>query len=170
MAYDKARQLKKLHPKTWAALDPLVKEIAQKYLRLELRQFRRELERLGWYEVKDVTEEAMREQFSRRLDRLVGDLRRPFPPLPNSLPSPSRSLMLVLALANGQDFISGLSERSQRRVWQEVQQQHGITRRSTKLPRKYHRLAIDHLFSGSRPPIHHGAPRRLLKAGLVAVR
>ena len=43
MGYDKAVHLQSMYPHTWTGLDQCTKEIATNYLRLELRQFRREL-------------------------------------------------------------------------------------------------------------------------------
>lgn len=170
MAYDKAQQLQAEHPATWESLDPRVQDVARNYLRFELRQFRRELISRGWLEVRHVTRAAVEEQFAKRLDQLFRDLRTPYPALPISGINLSKALLLGLLAAHGVDFISALSDRSQRRVWQQLGAELGIDRRSaTGLPREYRRTLGD-LLDEPALPIRHGAPRALRHAGLVALR
>lgn len=170
MAYDKEQQLRTKHPDTWNALDPMVKEVAKKYLRLELRQFGRELQRLGWLEVKDVTLPGMKGQFAKRLKRLLGDLRKPYPrlPLPSNVAKPSATYMRAMLLSHGHDFISGLPERSQRREWANLSNEYGITRRNVRHLASGTRRTLARLGEMPAFPIRHGAPRTLREAGLVA--
>ena len=169
MAYDKAQQLQDEHPATWDQLDPRVQDIARNFLRLELRQFRPELERLGWVEVKDVTQAGMTEQFAKRLTRLLGDLRRPYPPLPlpANVARPSVTYLRALLLSLGYDFISGLPPAAQRREWRALMMQYGITRRNVmQLSAATHRTLSD-LTERPAFPIRHGSPRALKQARLV---
>ncbi len=171
MAYDKARHLQAKHRDTWVALDPRIQEIARTYLRFELRQFRRELVRLGWLEVRDVKVEQLKEQFAARLARMLGDLQKPFPalPSPEGVKTPPKAFLMALLASHGHDFSTGLSERAQRDQRKQLKDGYGIDRRCTNnLPSPVRRTLND---LKRRPsfPIRHGAPKALRDDGLIAL-
>ena len=169
MAYDKAAQMMAHYPETWAALDPAIQEVALEYLRFELRQFKPELASRGWHQVRDVYVDDVKKAFAERLAGLGADVRRPFPTLPCAVPKPSRALLLGMLAAKGVDLISGLNDRAQRRIWQKLRDEHGVSRRNASdLPdRCVHTLAD--LFEAPSFPPRHGAPRALRERGLVKV-
>ena len=169
MAYDKAAQMMAHYPETWGALDPAVQEIAFEYLRFELRQFKPELASRGWHQVRDVYVDDVRKAFAERLAGLRADVRRPFPALPSSEPKPSRAILLGMLAARGVDLISGLDDRAQRRVWQELREKLGIDRRNASdLPSRYVQTLADLFESPSFPP-RHGAPKSLRERSRVEV-
>jgi len=170
MAYDKAAHLQAKHEETWNLLDPRVQEIAQNFLRFELRQFRRELVARGWLEVRDVNVKQLKRQFRKRLKQLLGDLRKPYPglPPPQGTSAPSVAYLRALLLTYGHDFSACLSERAQRHERKKLKDQFGIDRRcSADLPSK-HRRTLRRLAREPAFPIRHGAHHALKEAGLVA--
>jgi hypothetical protein len=168
MGYDKAAHLQAVYPETWAALDEPTQGIASNYLRLELRQFRRELVRQGWDQVRDVEVEQVKKVFVGRFKRLTEDMRRPYPRLLPASDRPSTALLMGLLASFGVDLISNLSPRRQRAVRAELRNQHGIHVRSSEpLPRQY-RATAALLLDRRRLPVRHGAPRTLRQKGWLA--
>jgi hypothetical protein len=169
MAYDKAQHLRSQYPDLWATLDPRIKAVARKYLRVELRQFRRELLARGWDQVRDVKVDKLQRKFRKRLRALLHDVRHPSPVIDATVEKPSRALLLGLLASLGVDLISGLEERAQRHVRKQLRDHHGIDgRNDDRVPRKYRRT-LGELLDEPAFPIRHGAPRSLRRAGLIAV-
>lgn len=170
MFYDKEQHLRSKYPDTWEKLDPRIKDIAWKYLRIELRQFGKELKRLGWNQVRDVDEKEMKKQFEKRLRGMLDDIRRPFPHLTaKGAQKLTKDLLRGLLTMLGVDVISGLGERAQRRVKKALKDKHGVDLRAdSALPRRY-RHTLDELKNEPAFPIRHGVPRKVRKAGLLVL-
>lgn len=165
-AYDKASELIARHPQLQANLDPRLLETAARYLRVELRQLRPELERRGWREVCDVSVDSLTRVFEERFGYMLSDLRRPLTEAPTLPARPSRALLLGLLKAKGVDFISTLSPRRQREVRRELQHEHGMDLRADgRLPKSYARSAT--ALQSDQIRVHHGAPRTLRQSTLV---
>lgn len=170
MFYDKAQHLRSKHPETWKKLDPRIKEVARQYLRVELRQFGKELDRLGWKEVRDVKLKAMKDLFEKRLRALLEDIRQPYPRLtPKGAKMLSKDDLRGLLAMVGVDVISSLGQQAQRRVRAALKRKHGVDLRAdSTLPKKYRRT-LDELWEKPAFPIRHGAPRRVRRAGLLVL-
>lgn len=170
MAYDKAEHLRSKYPETWKKLDPRIQDIARKYLRVELRQFGKELKRLGWKEVRDVNMKEMTKLFEKRLRALLDDVRRPYPRLTaKGAETLTKDHLRGLLALLGVDVISTLDKRAQSRVRKALKDKHGVhLRADTTLPDKY-RSTLDELKNEPAFPIRHGAPRKVRKAGLLVL-
>lgn len=170
MAYNKAAQMHlKSNVAAWKAMDSRIRKIARNYLRLELRMFRKELERLKWNEVRDVKIDELKVLFAARVQQMMGDLRRPLTRLSPSTGGLSKSFLLALLLAEGVDLINTMPASSRNRTWADLKRTHGIGKRDApNLGRQYRHTVAD---LTRRPcfPIRHGAPRALQEAGLVAL-
>ncbi|MBX3625030.1 MAG: hypothetical protein KF892_08475 [Rhizobacter sp.] len=168
MFYDKAQHLRTKYADTWKKVDPRIKDIARKYVRIELRQFGKELKRLGWNEVRDVDEKKVKELFEKHLRGLLDDIRKPYPHLAaKGAQKLTKDLLRGLLATAGVDVISGLGERAQRRVRKALKDKFGVDLRAdSTLPRKYRRT-LDALQDEPAFPIRHGAPRKVRKAGLL---
>lgn len=170
MAYDKAEHLRSKYPEVWEALDPRIKDVARKYLRIELRQFRPELKARGWQEVRDADIHQIERRFRKRLRSLLKDTRRPYPALDPMIAKPPRALLLGLLASMGVDLISSMPPRTRRRVRKQLRDHFDIDGRSdSRMPRKYRRT-LDQLLDKPAFPIRHGAPRSLRSKTLLALK
>jgi hypothetical protein len=169
MAYDKAQHLRSTQPDLWAALDPKIKDVARKYLRVELRQFGPELKARGWHQVRDVDPKEVQRNFRKRLLGLLNDLRHPYPALDPTMNEPPRALLLGLLASLGVDLISPMPQRARSRVKKQLLDHFGIDPRSdSQMPRRYRRT-LDQLMKKPAFPIRHGMPRSLRKKRLLAL-
>jgi hypothetical protein len=169
MLYDKAQHLRSKQPELWKSLDPRIKDVARTYVRVELRQFGKELKRQGNLQVRDVDVKEMKALFEKRLRGLLDDVRRPYPVLRPRQKKPTKALLLGLLAKSGVDLISGMEPQPQRRARKQLRDQFGIDARSDdKLPKKYRRT-LRELIEEPAFPIRHGAPRAIRKAGILAL-
>ena len=169
MFYDKAQHLRATQPDLWASLDPKVKDVARRYLRVELRQFRSELKARDWEQVRDVDVEEVKRNFHGRLGLLLRDLRRPYPTLSMTAAKPSKAFLKGLLASLGVDLISTMGQRARNRVLKELRDDFGIDPRSdSQMPHKY-RLTLDDLMDKPAMPIRHGAPHWFRREGFTAL-
>lgn len=170
MAYDKAALMRtKKNRANWKGLDPRVKDIARKYLRVELRMFRKELERLGWEEVRDVQVDDLKRLFAKRLAEMIGTLQRPLARLLPTAAKLTKPFLLVLLLGEGIDLISPMPTSSRNRVWADLKRTFEIGKQEVPNLTREYRRTVAHLTRRPSFPIRHGAPRKLRDAGLVTV-
>jgi hypothetical protein len=164
MFYNKERQMRKAYPDTWKNLDSQIKDFTKHYIRIELRQFRKELEQHGITSVKDVSLRFMLDIFSKRLKQVFDDLNDSNIHFPVSEGALNKYELLARLYVAGTDFISTQPESTQRRTWKAIKERFGVRRDQIKsLPRSQQKRLNDFKQIGW----HHGAPRKLVEAGLV---
>jgi hypothetical protein len=137
--YNKARQMESKFPEMWASLDSLVKDIGTRFIRIELRQLLKELQRQNIILVKDATPQWLEKTFSERLKEVFSNLNCSTPDFPINSGSVDKYELLARLYVEGKDLISTLLPTTQRRVWKNIESRFGIKRGQLNVRlRRYH--------------------------------
>lgn len=160
MFYDKARQTKKFYPDTWKSIGSELRSFATNYVRIELRNFRKELLRQNIHTVKDVSASVMKEMFNARLQQLFADLNVDGINFPVISSRPKINELLARLYFCGVDYISRYPTETQQRIWKDIERNFHMKKNRIVpvLPATCKSLAefktVKH---------HHGIPKKLRK-------
>ena len=163
--YNKALQMEKQYPDVWDGLDSLVKGIATQFVRIELRQLLKELQRQNILLVKDVTPQWLEKTFSDRLKLVFSDLNCSTPDFPVTYVADKYELLARLYV-EGQDCISVLPSSSQRRVWKNITSRFGIKRGQLDSLPSFERKTLKGFLNVR---CRHGAPSKIKKELLPTI-
>jgi hypothetical protein len=143
MVYDKAAQLqakqkaaRKRQAKTgddsdanvWDHLERYARSVAVRYLRVELRVLRNQLQLLEIAEVRQLDSEMLQKWVKERVREMLDDLRHPLPPIPVTDRPITRSLALALLRKIGIDLVGGMNVRARQRAEKQLRDGFNVDR------------------------------------------
>jgi hypothetical protein len=162
--YSKDTELKARHPEEWHALDPRLRRIAKRYLRVEMRMLRGDLVRQDMGRVCDVQIDALRETFRKRLARVLEELQVSDASQPLRLPGGklTKAHLVALLQSRGVDVLGQLNRNTANGLRKQIQ--HIM---SSSVARRSEATTALRLLQ---PPYRHGAPSAIRDACLVFTR